>query len=198
MKKTICLFACLLAGTVSAGAVTGLEIGIRTGIIENYHQPNLSIATYDLDRLNQIGGQLWFSKLPIVNLVVGADYSWRKRTYTIANQAFEFQLRDLSVTASVVYPVKLPVVTPYVGAGVGTHSLSYEYLRAISLSLADNGVSIPETSTYFGYHGLIGVKADIPVFPVGVFGEARVTRVNAPQDDISFTTWAGGIYLALP
>jgi len=198
MKKTICILACLLAGTVSAGAITGLEIGLRTGIVDNYSQPNLSIAAYDLDRLNQIGGHVCFSNLPVINLVVGADYSWRKQTYTIASQAFEFKLRDLSVTASAIYPVKLPVVTPYVGVGIGTHSLSYEYLRTVSLALADNGVFIPETSTYFGYHGMIGVKAALPAFPVGVFGEARVTRLNASGDDISFTTWAGGIFLALP
>lgn len=198
MKRLLCTLVWLLVSVGSAGAVTGIEIGIRTGIINNYNQPNLSLATYDMDRLNMLGGQIYFSQLPVIDLILTGEYSWRTRTYEIAGESMEFKLRDFAVTASVVYPFKVPLITPYIGAGIGTYSLSYEYLVPVSLSLDDNGVFIPETSTYFGYHGLVGAKLNLPAFPIGVFLEGRLSRVNAPSDDISFNTWAGGIFLALP
>jgi len=198
MKKILWILVWLLVGTGSAMAVTGIDIGIKGGIINNYDQPNLNIATYDLNRLNLIGGQIYFSKVPMIDVIFAGEYSWRTQTYDIAGQSLEFKLRDFAVTASAVYPVSLPVVKPYIGAGVGSYSLSYEYLRPLTLSLAENGVFIPETSTYFGYHGIIGAKTDIPVFPLGVFIEGRFSRVNAPGDDINFSTWAGGIFLSLP
>jgi len=198
MKKIACILVWLLISVGSVGAVTGIELGIRAGVINNYDQPNLSLATYDFDRLNMLGGQIYFSALPVIDIILAGEYSWRTRTYEIAGESMEFKLRDFAVTASAVYPFKMPVVTPYAGAGIGTYSLSYEYLVPVSLSLADNGVFIPETSTYFGYHGLIGAKLNLPAFPLGVFLEGRWNRVNAPDDDISFNTWAGGVFLELP
>lgn len=198
MKKTLCYLACLIIGSGAAGAAGGIEIGVKTGIIDNYSQANLNMADYNIDRLNMIGGQLYFSGLPMVDLVLAGDYSWRERTYTIADQPFEFRLRDLAITASLVYPIRLPVATPYIGAGIGSHSLSFEYLRPLSLSLADNGITIPETTTFFGYHAIVGAKIEIPTLPVGFFMEGRLSRVNAAGEDISFNTYAGGVYLSLP
>ncbi len=198
MKKTFSLLVCLIFCAGGAGAVSGIEIGVKSGLIDNYNQANLNMADYNINQLNMIGGQLYFSRLPLVDLILSGDYSWRERTYTIAGQPFEFKLRDMAVTASLVYPIKLPVATPYIGGGIGTHSISYEYIRPLSLSLADNGIAIPETSTFFGYHALIGAKIDVSTFPVGFFMEARLSRVNSPGEDISFNTYAGGIYLTLP
>jgi opacity protein-like surface antigen len=198
MKKTLWVFICLLVGAGSAGAVSGIEIGVKGGIIDNYSQGGLSVSDYDINQLNMIGAQIYFSRLPMVDVILAGDYSWRNKTYTIAGQGFEFKMRDLAVTASVVYPVKLSVATPYVGGGIGTHSLSYEYIRPISLSLADNGIEIPETSTFFGYHGIFGAKINFPAFPLGFFVEGRLSRINAPAGDISFNSYAGGIYLSLP
>lgn len=198
MKKILWILACLLISVGSAGAVTGIEIGIRTGVLNNYDQPNLTISTYSLDRLNMVGGQIYFSKLPMIDIILAGEYSWRTRTYDIAGESLELKLRDFAVTGSAVYPFTLSVVTPYVGVGIGTYSMSYEYLVPVSLSLSDNGVFIPETTTYFGYHGVLGAKLNLPAFPVGVFLEGRLNRVNTPGDDTSFNTWAGGIFLALP
>lgn len=199
MKKMLWILAWLLVCVGSAGAVTGIEIGIRTGVLSNYNQPSLNIGTYDLNRLNMIGGQIYFSRLPMIDIIVAGEYCWRTQNYDIAGENMEFKLHDFAVTASVVYPFKqLPVVTPYVGAGVGTYSLSYDYFVPTSLSLSDNGVSIPGTSTYMGYHGVLGAKANIPAFPVGLFLEGRLNRINTPGDDIKYNTLAGGVFLALP
>jgi len=198
MKKILSILVCLFIASGSAGAISGIEIGLKTGIIDNYSQSQLSLGGNDINRLNMVGGQISFSRLPMIDVIVAGDYSWSNQNYNIAGYDLDFKLRDFAVTASAVYPVNLPVVSPYIGGGIGTHSLSYEYIRPLSLSLADNGVEIPETSTYFGYHGLLGAKVNIPAFPLGLFMEARFNRVNSPGDDISFSSYSGGIFLALP
>lgn len=197
MKGTLWITAMLLVVVVHAAAASGIAIGVKSGIVDNYDQPDLRMAGYNIDQLTMIGGQIHYCGLPVIDLIVSGDYLWRQRTYTIAGQDFEFKIRDFAVTASVVYPVSLPMVTPYIGGGIGSHSLSYEYIRPISLALADNGVVIPETSAYFGYHGMVGAKIEIPAFPVGFFMEGRVYRIDAPGEDIRFNTWAGGVYLSL-
>lgn len=198
MHKTVCLLVFLSVAAGSAGAFSGLEIGIKGGIIDNYSQSGLSVGEYDINRLNLIGGQLYFSGLPVIDMIISGDYSWRKETYSFAGQSFEFKMRDFAVTASIVYPFRVAFVTPYLGGGVGTHSFSYEYIKPVSLSLADNGVAIPETSTFFGYHGIAGAKINLPAFPLGFFVEGRFNGVNAAGDDISFNSYSAGIFLSLP
>jgi len=198
MKKTALLLAFLMAAAGSASALTGLDIGIKGGIVSNYSQSGLSVGGYDIDRLNLIGGEVYFSKLPVIDVILSGDYSWRNETYSIVGQDLDFKLRDFAVTASAVYPVKLAMVTAYLGGGIGSHSLSYEYIKAASLSLADNGVEIPDASTFFGYHGIIGARMNLPALPFGFFAEGRFNRINAAGDDISFNSYCGGIFLSLP
>jgi hypothetical protein len=199
MKKMLWILVWLLVCVGSANALTGIEIGIRTGVLSGYNQPSLNIGTYDLNRLNMVGGQIYFSRLPMVDIIVAGEYCWRTQNYDIAGENLQLKLHNFAVTASVVYPFKqLPIVTPYVGAGVGSYSLSYDYFVPMSLSLSDNGVSIPGTSTYMGYHGVLGAKVNVPAFPVGMFLEGRLNRINTPGDDIKYNTFAGGVFLALP
>jgi len=198
MKKAVCLLVFLLIAAGSANALSGLEIGIKGGIVDNYRQSGLTVGNYDINRLSLIGGEVYFSKLPMIDIILSGEYSWRNETYSFAGQDFEFKMRDFAVTASIVYPLKIAFATPYLGGGIGTHSLSYEYIKPLSLSLADNGVAIPETSTFFGYHGIVGAKINFPAFPLGFFVEGRFNRINAPGEDISFNSYTGGIFLALP
>lgn len=188
---------CLLFG-VNAYAISGIEIGVKGGLIDNYNQPDLALGDYDINRLNLLGGQLYVSRLPVVDIIVAADYSWRNEQYDIAGLPFEFKLRDLAITASVVYPLSLSFVSAYAGVGIGSHSISYEYIKPLALSLADNGIAVPETSSYLGYHGLIGAKVSLPALPFGVFVEGRYAKVNTSGDGITFNVWSGGIFFALP
>lgn len=196
MKKIWCTVVLILVAAMPVYG-GGIELGIKSGLIENYKQADLQMAAYHLDQLSLIGGQVYISQLPMVDVIISGDYSWRERTYIIVEQNLKFKLRDLAVTATVVYPLNLGMATIYAGGGIGSHSLSYEYVKPLSLSLADNGVTIPEASTYFGYHGLIGAKIEVPAFPVGFFMEARKNQINAPGDDITFNSWAGGIFITL-
>ena len=196
MKNMTLVLVCLLLGAAPAGAISGIDIGIKGGITDNFDQPGLSISSYDIGQLNLMGAQVFASSLPLVDLIVSAEYSWRNKTYEFLGQGFEFKLRDLAVTASLVYPVKLPLVNLYAGVGGGTHSFSY--VRPVSLSLADNDIFIPEGETYMGYHGLIGAKASLPAFPLGVFIEGRYATISTPGKNTSYNTWTGGVFISLP
>jgi hypothetical protein len=198
MKKIVTIMLLLAAGTLPAGAVTGIDICVKGGLVENYEQPGLTISTYDLSRLNLLGGQIYVAAVPLIDVIVAADYSWRTKTYDFAGQTLEFKMKDFAVTASAVYPVKLGLATFYAGGGVGSYALSYEYIRSLTLSLAENGITIPGSTTYFGYHGVAGAKLKLPVIPFGIFVEGRMNWVNAPGDDIKFNSVTGGAFLSLP
>lgn len=198
MKKILVFCFCLSLMTAAAAADSGITFGIKGGIIDNYGQSGLSLSTYNIDQMNLVGGQFHITTLPLVDLIVGADYSWHKQTSTVAGQNLDFKMRDLAVTASVVYPVQLGPAKVYGGGGIGSYSISYEYLRPVSLSLAANGISIPETSAYFGYHALVGAEAGLSGLPVGIFVEGRINSVNIPGENIKFNSLAGGVYLSLP
>ncbi len=198
MKKTALLLVCLVFGTVPAQAISGIDIGLKGGFADNFDQPDLSISSYDIGRLNLAGAQIFFSKLPMVDLIISADYTWRNETYEFLGQGFEFKLRDLTVTASIVYPFKVPFADLYAGVGGGTHSFSYEYVRPVILVLADNDIYVPEGETYMGYHALVGAKIKPPAFPFGFFIEGRWATISTPGENTSFNTWAGGLFISLP
>lgn len=199
MKHTIMICAALFLFSLPAAAVTGIDIGVKGGVVRSFDQPGLSLSSYDLHSLNMIGGQMFISTLPVVDVIIALDYSWRNETYEIAGENLEFDARDFVVSASVVYPITgIPVVQPYVGGGVANHALSYNYLRPVSLSLEDNGVTVPESSTAFGIHGIIGAKLALPASPLGLFLEGRFNRVDGPGDANTYNTWSGGLFFSLP
>lgn len=198
MKRLQIFCICLSLMATAATADSGIIFGIKGGIVDNYGQPGLNLSTYDISQMNLIGGQFHIATLPVVDLIVGADYSWHKQTLSIAGQSLPFKMRDLAITASLVYPIQLGPAKLYGGGGIGSHSISYEYLRPVSLSLAANGVSIPETSAFFGYHALAGAEIGLSGIPLGVFVEGRINRVNIPEENIKFNSFAGGVYLSLP
>jgi hypothetical protein len=199
MIRNLIFTVFLLLAFISAHAETGIDIGIKGGIISSFEQPGLSLSSYNLDNLNMIGGQMHIATLPVVDLIVALDYSWRDEVYEIAGENLQFEARDFVVSASVVYPVSgLPVVRPYIGGGIASHALTYNYLRPVTLSLEDNDVTIPAASTEFGLHGLIGAKLAPAAEPFGVFLEARFNRVNTPGDAVTYNTWSAGIFYSLP
>lgn len=151
-----------------------------------------------LERQGLVGGRFYVSRPRFVDLIVGIDFAGREHGFAIGGDELTLTMRDMAVTASLVYPVHWSAGHVYAGGGVGSHSLSYEYRRPRTLSLVDNGVAIPELSTYFGYHALAGVAIDIPHTPIGFFVEGRHGRINLPDADISYNNWSGGIYIMLP
>ncbi len=195
MKKVMILSLVLLCATVSASNV---EIGFRAGMVDNLSYPGMNLPSNNLDRQGLAGGQLFLKSPKYFDVIVSMDYSWKERSYTIDNQEFDLKTRDLSVTASLVYPIEISFLRVYAGGGVGTHSYSHEYYRPRTLSLEANNVTIPEVATYVGFHGIVGVQIPAPSLSGGIFIEGRYGSVSLPDENISYNTITGGIYLSLP
>jgi len=189
----ICL---LMAGLASADI--HIDLGIKGGLTGNYSQPALQLPGNDLSDLNSLGGQFHLSNMPVVDVIIGVDYSWRERSIALAGESFDLEMRDMAVTALVVYPIKLSFGKLYGGAGIGSHSISYSYTRPVSLVLADYNAYIPDGGANLGYTGVIGVQIDMLHIPFGLFIEGRFNRINVPGDDIEYSTAGGGVYIPLP
>jgi len=198
MRQTALLMMLLLGLSGAAFSASGVELGVKMGQVMSYSQNSLQVGANDISRQTLVGGQLYISSIPVVDLIASVDYSWHDKNFSFAADNLPFRMRDLAVTMSAVLPVQLSSLCFYFGGGVGSHSISYAYNRPVSLSLSANGIMIPEASTYFGYHGIVGVKGMPPHMLVGFFAEGRLTRIDAMGAQIKYTTFSAGLYLPLP
>lgn len=198
MKRTAFIIASLLGLSAAAFGASGFELGVKMGRVMSYSQGTLQVGANDISRQTLVGGQLYITTTPLVDLIASIDYSWNDNQYAFAENDLPFRMRDLATTISAVLPVRLSAFCVYIGGGIGSHSISYAYRRPASLSLAANDINIPEASTYFGYHGLIGVKGAPPHLPVGIFAEGRLNRIDAVGAQIKYTSFSAGLFLPLP
>ncbi|MCK5125680.1 MAG: outer membrane beta-barrel protein [candidate division Zixibacteria bacterium] len=198
MKKALIVFGVILSFAANSWAANGIEIALKGGVVDNFSYPGLILPKDNLKKEGLIGAHLYIKSPPVIDLIVSMDYTWQEKNYTIAGQSFDFKTRDITVSASLVYPMTLSFARFYAGGGAGTHSFSHEYFRPRSISLESNGVKIPEIATYFGYHAIAGAKFNLPSIPCGLFVESRVGRINLPDEDISYNNWTGGIYFSFP
>ena len=202
MKKILVvlsiLFFCGSVGAVNGAYGSGVEIGVKGGFIPDYNQPRLNLGNAEFENLNLVGGQFYISKLPVIDMIISADYGWNKDAVPVADENFDLRFRDLTVAVSLVYPIDLSFLRFYAGAGLGSHTLAFEYVRPEGLSLSANGIEIPETSTYFGYQAIAGLRTNAKAGSFGLFAEVKFDRVNIPGDDIEYKTVSGGIFFLLP
>ncbi|MEZ5360161.1 MAG: outer membrane beta-barrel protein [Candidatus Zixiibacteriota bacterium] len=196
MKKALILSILLLCSTVIAG--DNISFAVKGGMVDNFSYPGFNLPQNNLDQKGLVGGQFFLKSPKYVDIILSMDYSWENKTYQIDGQSFDLKTKDLSVSASLVYPVTIASLRFYGGGGVGTHSYSHEYYRPRSLSLEANNVTIPEVATYLGYHGIAGVQIPLLSLPGGLFVEGRYGRVALPDEDISYNNWTGGIFVNLP
>ena len=197
MRKLLILLAVTLMAS-PAFAISGLSIGVRGGWVNNYEQAGLSLGDYKADQMNLFGAQVRFASLPMVNLIVFGDYAWKNKDYDFAGQNFQLKMHDLSFGASLVYPLKLKVVSPFVGGGVSSHNLSFDYVKPLALSLDDEGISVPESMTRLGYHLVGGVNINLPAFPIGFSAEYRWNWIDTPGEVTDFTSLVLGLNYNLP
>lgn len=197
MQRLYVWILSLLLATGVTCARDGIDLMFKWGQIDNYSQRGLNLPAYDIESLSSAGGQLKISRFPVVDLIIGADYSWCNREYNIDGQILDFRARDMAITASIVYPLELRALELYAGGGIGSHSVSYEYRRPGTLILEDHGIDIPGTSPFFGYHAVIGGLTRVLSDSIGLFAELRLYRIDAPFNDISYNTWTAGISLSL-
>ncbi len=197
MKKAAILLLCFIM-TAPAYAITGLSFGVRGGMVSNYEQAGLTVGSFDTDKMNLVGAQLRISTFPVVNLIISGDYAWKNKQYDFGGQSFELKMHDISYGASLVYPFKFQFISPYVGGGIGNHHLSFDFIRPLTLSLEDNGITVPGSISRIGYHVMGGVNIGLPAFPFDISAEYRLNWIDTPGDVTKYNSFAMGLNFNLP
>jgi len=194
---TLCLV--LFVSTQSFG-LTGLGLGVRAGVVANYDNPELSFeeaSNMDINQLSMIGGHMRIASLPIFTYEVIAEYSWHNEDYKVLGVNVSTKVRDFLLGANVKYVFRIPVVKPYVGGGIATHQMTYEFDPPLGSILDGPGVVIPEGGPKFGVHGLAGVTLGIPTSPLEFFVEGRIGRISGDDESTRYSAVYGGVTLKL-
>jgi len=202
IKKTILSAAVIvLIAASNSFALTGLGFGVRagyvtgldTGPIEDWARGLNADASVD-DKMTMVGAHLNIGTLPMIDFDVAIEYAWKNFTLY---QDFDLKISDLSINATGYYKIlPTPLVTPYVGAGLGTHTLTYslDYTGTATLIMPAD----PEKATKLGYHGLAGVKLHPPMFPLEFFAQYRYTYINTDESATKYRTILIGATFNLP
>jgi len=198
MKKTLILLGVLVLLASQVYAVTGVGIGVRGGFVSNYTNPGLkdSPLGLDLKQMPMLGGHVVLGFLPVIDLEGSAEMAWKKKSFTYGSSSGDLTLRDFSLNVTAKYKFNMmPVIKPYIGAGLGWHWLSY------SFSLSSGGtVEVPVDENRLGYHGVAGVALKLPALPLEFFAEGRYTHIMTKQEKFDtkathYTTILGGVTL---
>jgi len=181
----------------SAWGITGLGIGIRGGMIQNYSYDKLDLIPAQnkdwLKEMPMVGVHLKIGTLRIIQLEGSLEYAWKKKQIVLdQNIKADFSINDLSFNATAKYMFSFPVLKPYLGAGVGIHRLAY------GISNHTYSVYIPEDQSQMGWHGVGGLVLSPPVFPLEFFVEARYTHIPTKEKVTHFTTILAGVTYNLP
>jgi len=182
--------------------ITGLGIGIKGGIIQNYKNENIDlIPTQNKDWLKEmptVGVHLKIGTLPIIQLEASVEYAWKKKEIFLTMPPLErldkadFSINDLSLNGTAKYIFSFPVVKPYIGAGIGIHRLAY------GISNDAYSIYIPEDQNRMGVHGVAGILLSPPAFPLEFLAEARYTSIQTKDKSTHYTTILAGLTFNLP
>jgi opacity protein-like surface antigen len=185
-----------------AWGLTGLGFGVRGGVIQNYKNDNLNLIPTESDDwlkdMPVMGAHVKIGTLPVIDLEGSVEYAWKKKKIMVTNPLggnpgeAEFSLSDLSLNATAKYMFSVPVLKPYLGAGLGLHRLAY------GISHQDFTIAIPEDQNKLGFHVVGGLLLSLPASPVEFFAEARYTSIQTEGDATHYTTILGGLTFNLP
>lgn len=205
MKKFLFILGFLICSFISVetSAITGLGMGIRGGLIQNYKNPNLNSLTPQKDFLKEmslVGVHLKIGTLRIIHLEASLEYAWKKKQiivegvedYVGNKVKADFTINDLSLNATAKYIFSVPVVKPYAGVGAGLHRLVYK------ISEGSYSIYLPENQNRLGFHGVGGLLLKFPMFPFEFFGEGRYTVVQSKDKATKYTTILAGLTFNLP
>jgi len=181
-------------------AVTGLGIGIRGGVIQNYKNPTLNSLPTQKDFLKSmslVGVHLKIGTMRIIHLEASIEYAWKKKPVTLegpsdAKIKADFTINDFSLNATAKYIFSFPIIKPYAGAGAGLHRLVYK--------ISEGGYSgyLPENQNRLGFHGVGGLLLKFPTVPFELFGEGRYTIIQTKDKATKYTTILAGLTFNLP
>lgn len=183
-------------GPVRAFAITGLGIGVRGGLIQNYRNANLNSLPTEKDFVTEMpmaGIHLKIGTLRIIHLESSLEYGWKKKEVILEDKMkADFTINDLSLNATAKYFFSFPVIRPYAGAGAGLHRLVYK------ISLGSYSVYLPENQNRLGFHGVGGLSLEFPVFPFELFAEGKYTIIGTKNKTTRYTTILAGLTYNLP
>ncbi len=188
-KLTFLSLALALLFVSSSYAVKGIGFGVRGGYVSGYDNPNLVGTNGEIDKLQMLGAHIQLGFIPVVDAEVSGEYAWKSENniYPGVNLTYG----DFSINGSVTYPFPLPVVRPYVGAGLGLHRLVYSWDGTYG-----SGV-LADDETTMSFHGLVGVSLGIPAAPVTFFLEGRYTSLQTDPDKTNYASILGGVTFGL-
>lgn len=202
MKKLIGITLALVFLFFSTShAVTGLGIGVKAGIIQNYDNPGLDAfpSSFSLEKMPVLGAHLKIGTLPLVDFEISAEYAWKKKDILIyvGNDSLEGDLTvsDFSLNATGKYNLlSVPVFKPYLGAGAGFHRLIYK----LDVEGMGEQIIIPENESRLGLHAVAGIAVKASALPFEVFAEWRYTHIKTKQvqwdtRSTNFSSIMGGI-----
>jgi opacity protein-like surface antigen len=200
MKKTVILLGVLMLCASPVYAISGVGVGVRGGFVQNYDNPGLdeSSLPVDLKEMPMLGAHVVFGFIPIIDLEGSAEMAWKKKEFLFESGVdtieADFTVRDFSLNVTAKYKIDLmPVIKPYIGAGLGWHWLTY------STSLDEGpSFSLPVDENRLGYHGVGGVSLKFPAVPFELFAEYRYTHIMTKQEELdtkgtNYSTVLGGI-----
>ncbi len=199
MKKAIFflwLICFLLVGS-KTWAITGLGLGIKGGLIQNYKNDNLNLIPVDekdwLEEMPMVGVHLKIGTLRPIHLEASAEYAWREKEIILSDQVkTEFSIKDFSLNGTAKYLLSFPVLKPYVGVGVGIHQLVY------GISNEAYSFYVPEDQNRLGFHAVGGVTLSFPAFPLELLAEVRYTSIQTKNEPTHYTTFLAGMTFNLP
>jgi hypothetical protein len=166
------LLACvafLIPSLAYGGVGFGLKGGIQKATASDDNSENMTL----------FGADVRLTSLPMVEVIVAGDYSWKK--YSGDGFVPDMKFSIFSVTGSAVMPFKTPMVTPYAGGGLGYYNIKSEIG---DLSGTDNKT---------GFHIVAGFRAGTPAMPFKLFAEYRHHWVSLDGGTGKYYTLAGGV-----
>lgn len=173
-----------------ASAVTGFGFGAKLGQVTEYDNPEIKISNLKFDDFKFFGVFAKFGRSAF-DLEVGFERFDDLEKLELFGEEVEAETKDWIVHTTGKFVFAFPLLKPFVGAGVASHSVSYRYSGPLG-EYEDVTISIPADKTHFGYHLVAGVKLDIRALPVDLFVEGKFQKVNS-NPDTDFTTLSAGI-----
>ena len=181
-------------------ALTGIGLGVRAGVVANYDNPDLSFdkaKNMDIDKLSMFGGHFRIASLPVFTYEVIAEYNWHSKDYSVLGVTVTADVKDFTLGANIKYMIDIPVINPYIGGGIASHQMTYEFEPSLGSVIGAGPVVIPDDGPRFGVHGLAGVMLDIPTSPLELFIEGRMGKISGDDESTTYSAVYGGITLKL-
>lgn len=189
--------AALAAGPGRAECAV-LSVGGRAGIAG--YSGDVLFRSGDVGSDLVLGAHVQLAFLPRLALEGSAEYFATTFEYETAFEGLtlsrEVDFRDLALYATVklsLDPLPLVPLRPYVGGGAGLHLLTTEIVRE-EFSGAEHGEppeEILEDAARGGFHLVAGLDAGGFLVPLGVFVEARYSRIGSDPEISAKSALAG-------